>query len=183
MPAKAKVCTLNHILDSEGAKMMMRSYLLVTAIFILAVASTFGQSEKQNARLEQEIRKLDAAHAEAILKKDVDALKKLIAEDAVTNHPTNKIVKERDGIFELIRNGTINYSSFVREPETFLFYPNMPNMVIVMGHETIEPVGKAPGAGQIVHRRYTNIWMKRNGKWQLAVRHANIVCPDQIEVK
>lgn len=159
----------------------MRSYLLTAAIFILAVTSTFAQSEKENARLEQEIRKLDAAHAEAILKRDVEALKTLIADDAVTNHPTGKIVKERDGIIEMIRNGTINYSSFVREPESVLIYPdmpNMPNMVVVMGHETIEPTGKAPGAGKILHRRYTNIWTKRNGKWQLTVRHANIVCPN-----
>ncbi len=159
----------------------MRSYSLVTAIFILTVVSTFGQSAKpadKNAKLEQEIRKLDAAHAEAILKRDVEALKKLIADDAVTNHPTNKIVKERDGIVELIRNGTINYSSFVREPESVMIYPDMPNIVVVMGHETIEPAGKAPGAGKTVRRRYTNIWMKRNGKWQLTVRHAHIVCPD-----
>jgi len=154
----------------------MRSYLLVIVIFILAALQTFGQSAKANDKLEQEIRKLDAAHAEAILKRDVEALKKLIADDAVTNHPTNKIVKERDGIFELIRNGTINYTSFVREPESLFFYPNM---VVVMGHETIVPAGKAPGAGQTVRRRYTNIWMKRNGKWQLSVRHANIVCPDE----
>lgn len=132
----------------------------------------------ERARLEQEIRKLDAAHAEAILKRDIEALKTLIADDAVTNHPTGKVVKERDGIIKMIRNGTINYSSFVREPESVLIYPNIPNMVVVMGHETIEPAGKAPGAGQVLRRRYTNIWVKRNGKWQLTVRHANIVCPN-----
>jgi len=152
----------------------MRAHLLVATIFFLAAVQTFGQDSKPNDKLEQEIRKLDAAHAEAILKRDVDALKKLIADDAVTNHPTGKVVKERDGIIELIRNGTINYASMVREPESVMLYKDM---AVVMGHETIKYADNAPHAGQVINRRYTNIWLKRNGKWQLAVRHANIVCP------
>lgn len=152
----------------------MKLILLVAIVFVFANNLTFGQSlKKTDALLEQEIRKLDLAHADAILRRDVEALKNLIAEDAVTNHPTNKVVKEREGIFEMIRAGVINYSSFVREPETFLFYKNM---VVVMGHETLTPAGNAPGAGQTIRRRYTNVWMKNKGKWLLTIRHANIVC-------
>ena len=151
----------------------MKLVLLVTTVFIFATGLVSGQSVKRSDKLEQEIRRLDLAHADAILRRDIEALSKLIAEDATTNHPTNKIVKEREGIFELIRSGVINYSSFVREPETFLFYKDM---VVVMGNETIIPAGNAPGAGQTIRRRYTNIWMKRKGKWLLTVRHAHIIC-------
>ena len=151
----------------------MKLVLLVTAVFIFATGLVSGQSVKRNDALEQEIRKLDLAHADAILRRDVEALKKLMAEEVTTNHPTNKVVNEREGIFELIRTGIINYSSFEREPETFLFYKNT---VIVMGNETLTPTGNAPGAGQTIRRRYTNIWMKTKGKWLLTVRHAHIVC-------
>ena len=75
----------------------------------------------------------------------------------------------------LIRNGTIDYTSFVREIETMLFHGNT---VIVMGLETIQPVGKAALAGQTVRRRYTNFWMKRKGRWLLTARHANVICPN-----
>lgn len=151
----------------------MKSLLLAAVAFVFAVNLVSAQSVKSDAALEQEIRKLDLAHADAILRRDTEALKKLIAEDAVTNHPTNKIVKEREGIFEMIRTGVINYASFKREPETFLFYKNM---VVVMGNETLEPAGSAPNAGKIIHRRYINVWMKQKGKWMLAIRHANIIC-------
>lgn len=151
----------------------MKLVLLVTAFSIFAAGSASAQSVKRDEALEKEIRRLDLAHADAILRRDVAALNELLAEDVTTNHPTNKVVKERDGIFELIRTGVINYSSFVREPETFLFYKNM---VVVMGRETIVPAGGAPGAGQTVRRRYTNVWMKHKGRWLLAVRHANVVC-------
>ena len=153
----------------------MRLVLLVTAACIFATGSASAQSVKRNSALEQEIRKLDLAHADAILRRDVEALKKLLAEEVTTNHPTNKVVNEREGIFELIRSGVINYSSFVREPEAFLFYPNM---VVVMGRETLTPTGNAPGAGQTIRRRYTNVWMKDRDKWRLTVRHAHIICSD-----
>lgn len=151
----------------------MKLVLLAAIVFVFATALVSGQSVKRNAKLEQKIRRLDLAHADAILRRDVEALNKLLAEEVTTNHPTNKVVNEREGIFDLIRNGTINYSSFVREPETFLFYKNM---VVVMGHETLTPTGNAPGAGQTIRRRYTNLWMKNKGKWLLTVRHAHIIC-------
>ena len=151
----------------------MKLIVLVTAVFVFTPVLVSGQSVRRNSALEQEIRRLDLAHADAILRRDVAALRNLIAEDATTNHPTNRIVREREGIFELIRSGVINYSSFVREPEAFLFYQDM---VIVMGNETLVLVGNATGAGQTIRRRYTNIWMNRNGRWLLSVRHAHVIC-------
>lgn len=153
-------------------EVIVMKFLLVL-LFTCTGISAFAQHSKTEEKLKAEIRKLDMAHAEAILKKDITALKNLIADDAVTNHPTNKIVKEREGIFELIRNGTINYSSFVREPEEFLFYKDM---VVVMGHETLTQKSKTDGALQTINRRYTNVWMKRSGKWQLSIRHAHVIC-------
>jgi ketosteroid isomerase-like protein len=150
---------------------MLKLTLFATLIFVFAIGFVSGQSLKRDEKLEQEIKKLDLAHAEAILKRDTVALNKLLAKEVVTNHPTNKVVNERDGIFELIRNGTINYSSFERVPETFLFYKDM---VVVMGHETLVMAKD----GKTVNRRYTNIWIKQSGKWLLNIRHAHIVCSD-----
>ncbi len=149
----------------------MKLILLAIIVVFVATGLVFGQSEKKNDTLEQEIRKLDLAEADAILRGDFAALNKLLAEDFTVNNPRNEIAKGREAVFTLIRNGTINYSSFVREPETFLFYKNT---VVVMGLETIKPTGTE----QIVRRRYTNIWMKKKGKWLLTARHANVICPN-----
>ena len=101
---------------------MMRLILLVITVTISAASLVSGQSVKQNNALEQEIRKLDLAEADAILRGDIAALKKLLAEDFTVNNPRNEIAKGREEVFALIRNGTINYSSFVREPEIVLFH-------------------------------------------------------------
>ncbi|MGI8732194.1 MAG: hypothetical protein ACR2LM_02700 [Pyrinomonadaceae bacterium] len=48
---------------------MKRLILLAIAITTMA-SSASGQSAKQKAAIEQEIRKLDLAHADAVLRKD-----------------------------------------------------------------------------------------------------------------
>jgi len=152
---------------------MIKSVLFAMGVSIVAFAVS-AQNVKDNSALKEEIRKLDLAHAEAIYKGNAAALDSLMDDDVTVNHPTNRIVKEKEELLDLIREGVIHYSSFERVPETFLFFSDM---VVVMGHETVVPADKAPNAGKILQRRYTNIWMKRDGKWRLTVRHANNVCP------
>ena len=153
----------------------MKLILLAVVLSFAIPGLVLGQRAKQKASLEQEIRRLDMAEAEGLLHKDVAALEKLWAEDFTVNNPRNGITNGRKEVVALIRNGTIDYSSFVREIETILFHGDT---IIVMGLETIKPVGKAPFAGQTVRRRYTHFWMKRQGRWLLTARHANVICPN-----
>lgn len=138
-------------------------------MLIPAVASAQGSKNSSN-KIEEEIRRLDLAEAEAILKKDFAALDKLASADFTTNSPRNEIVRGKEELKELMRRGVINYASFEREIEAVLIYEKT---VVTMGRETIVTNESAP---QTVRRRYTNVWMKRNGKWFLTARHANIIC-------
>lgn len=145
------------------------------SIFILLFLShsLHAQKADDHDALKEKIRSLDMAHARAIFEGNAVALDSLINDDVTVNHPTNRIVKEKKELLELIRKGVIRYDSFERTPEEFLFYENM---VVVMGSETVIPSAGAPNAGKKLSRRYTNIWMQNNGRWQLYVRHANNVC-------
>jgi len=148
----------------------MRLILLVAALTVLAPGLVWAQSARQKAAIEQEIRKLDLAHADAILRGDLAALDKLWTEDFMVNNPFNEIDKAKR-----IRTGAVTYSSFVREPESIAIHGDT---VIVMGRETAVPKGSSPDAGKTIKRRYTNIWMKRQGKWRLVARHASVICPN-----
>jgi hypothetical protein len=123
--------------------------------------------------VEASIRRLDGAEAEGLLRRDSVALRRIWASDFTVNNPRNSITRGSDAVVALIRNGTIDYSSFRRKIEAVLFHGST---VIVMGSETITPVNKAPLAGQTVHRRFTHFWMERNGEWRLSARHANVIC-------
>jgi len=154
---------------------MIKITLLAIAVFLI-VPKLAAQDD--NGRLREEIKKLDIAHAAAIFKGDVEALDSLMDDDVTVNHPTNRIVKEKKELLELIQQGVIRYTSFERYPETFLFFKDM---VIVMGNEVVVPAQGAPNAGKSLKRRYTNVWMNRDGNWRLTVRHANNVCPNTSE--
>jgi len=153
----------------------MKLLLLATIIACAVTGSALGQNGKGTNALEQAIRKLEVEESDAVLRSDVAALEKLWAEDFTVNNPNNQISRGRKEVLDRVRAGLINYSSFVRTIESIGFYENT---VIVMGLEVVTPVGNTPRAGQTLRRRFTNIWMKRNGQWLLAVRHANVICPD-----
>jgi len=154
--------------------MAMKHCCAVAACLLLLSASNASAQTQAQDSLEALIRRLDSAEAQALLHRDSTALRKLWAADFTVNNPRNGITRGSDGVIALIRNGTIDYSSFVREIETILFHGNT---VIVMGSETIMPENKAPFAGQTVRRRYTHFWMRRDGEWRLTARHANVICP------
>ncbi len=152
--------------------MVKRCRRFALAALFIPFGSLLAQTPQDS--LEALIRGLDRAEAEGLLHRDSTALRRLWARDFTVNNPRNTVTRGSDDVVALIRNGTIDYSSFVREIETILFHGNT---VIVMGSETIMPVNKAPFARQTVRRRFTHIWMKRIGEWRLTARHANVVCP------
>ena len=143
--------------------------------FILFLSMSVSQQaeELKNPGIEQEIRKLDLLEAEAMQQKDIRTLDGILADNFLVNSPRNQIVKGKSAVKELVRNGIINYESFKREIESIMIEDNV---AIVMGLETIQPVGKAPGAGQTLRRRYTNIWLNKEGRWLLTARHASVIC-------
>ena len=150
-----------------------------SSLFALIASAFLGCATNQRApasaeSIEREIRRLDSAEAAGLLHKDVGALQRIWAPDFTVNNPRNSITRGGDGVAALIRSGVIDYSTFRREIEAVLLHGTT---AIVMGNETITPVGNAPFAGQTLRRRYTHIWMKRGDDWRLAARHANVICP------
>ena len=129
-------------------------------------------STELNNALEQEIRTLEQAQVDALLRNDIAAMKRNWATDFVVNNPRNEVVEASKG---RIASGSRTYSSFIREVEKVLIHGNT---VIVMGQEIVVPSGTAPDAGKTIIRRFTNIWMKRDDKWLLTARQATVICPD-----
>ena len=148
----------------------MKLFLSVIVIIIATTGLVLAQSAKQNDALEQEIRKLEQAQVDALLRNDLAAMERNWAKDYTVNNPFSQAVKASEGP---IRAGTLTYSSFIREIEKVLFHKKT---VIVMGKETIVPSGTSADAGKTINRRFTNIWMKKNGKWLLTARHASVIC-------
>ena len=147
------------------------SCAIALCVMPMWIPNAFAQHAARDS-VESVIRRLDSAEAEGLLRRDSTALRALWARDFTVNNPRNSITRGSEAVVALIRNGTIDYSSFTRDIEEILFHGNV---VIVMSSEVITPINRAPFAGQTVRRRYTHFWMLRSGEWRLTARHANVV--------
>jgi len=149
---------------------------MIKSFFSLAfLISTLLANGQTTAKTEVEIRNLEQTVVMAILKADTSTLKQVWAPEFLVNNPRNNISGNRNIVLQTQKAGMIDYSSFERVIEQMQFQKDI---VITMGYETFVSRNDIPGAkaGQIYKRRFTNIWMKKKGKWQQIARHASIIC-------
>jgi ketosteroid isomerase-like protein len=123
------------------------------------------------------VRSLDDQERVAALNRDVSALERLWSDKFVVNAPNNQVVVGRQqNLDTFVRGGVINFSSFER---TIEFIRVDGNFGVLMGLETVVPRTDVPSAGlvagQVIRRRFTNIWKKEGDTWRLYWRHANII--------
>lgn len=109
---------------------------------------------------------------DAILDRDLEAFRRLWAPEFMVNAPRNVVVPNREAVLDVFRKGIAHYERFDVSIEALRVEDDV---AVVMGAETVEPVGAAPRAGTTVDRRFTHVWERRNGTWRLTARHANIV--------
>jgi ketosteroid isomerase-like protein len=152
----------------------MRTFLTFTLLIVTIRATGCTRSVSSEEEL---VRSLDDEARSAALARDVTALERLWSEQLFVNAPNNEVVVGRDAVIrDFVLAGVINFSRFDRQIEHVRLEGDF---AFVMGAELVEPVADAPSsglfAGQLIERRFTNIWRKEAGTWRLFARHANVV--------
>lgn len=133
----------------------------------------YGQ--RQSSKVEREIRDIEDRERVAMFNADTATLRKIWADDFTVNPPSNinKITTTSQELFDMMNSGTIRFTSFTRDIEHITIRKDL---AITMGSEEVVFTGDVPQAGQTIKRRFTNIWLKRNGAWRMSFRHANNLC-------
>jgi hypothetical protein len=97
------------------------------------------------------------------------------ASNYTVNNPFNVV---QDAATGPIQGGALTYTKFERNIEKILVHDSV---VVVMGNEVVvpktAPKGTSHDTDQAINRRFTNVWMRMNGKWLLIARQASNVCP------
>ena len=140
----------------------------VTSLIILSLLGCTSTGLVAQPSKEAEIKGMEEKQREAILHLDTTAMEKLWDKDLAVNSPTYNVVDKAGGMFAF-KNGYIHYSSIQQEIEKIMFNGDIG---IVMGLETVKPIGLAPNAGKTVKRRFTNIWRQKGNTWTLFARQA-----------
>lgn len=143
-------------------------------LLLLSCATPYAAAQRQgrDSAAEATIRGLDDQERRAALHQDYAALERFWSERFIVNAPSNQILPNRKAVLDWFRKGMTMRSSYERSIEQVRVDGDI---AIVMGAETITPIGNAPQAGQTVRRRFTNIWRKEGDTWRLWARHANVI--------
>lgn len=143
-------------------------------ILLMLGLGPYVATHAQSLPSDQEIvRQLDDQMRIAVLNDDWSGLERLLSEQFTVNAPANRLVSGRSAVLELIRQAP--RESFERTIEYFRVDGDLG---IIMGAETVRPIGNAAVAGQTVRRRFTNIWRKEAGTWRMVARHASVIAPN-----
>ena len=153
---------------------MLQRWLTGSLLSALLTGTLWTPLPAEEARTNDErmIRELEERQATAVLEQDAATLERLWSPQMIVNNPQNAITPNRDGVLDRVKRGLIRYSSYDLNIEAIRVNGDI---AIVMGSETVAPIGDAPRAGHTVHRRYTDIWMRSGTTWVSVARHANVI--------
>ena len=109
---------------------------------------------------EQELLTLEKAFAEAIVRNDLEGIGRLVTDDWIIIDPNGEIV-DRARFFEVIKSGALTHD--VMESEDF--------RVCVYGDSAVVTAltrtrGKFMGQDFSTQERATDVFVKRDGRWQ-----------------
>ncbi len=152
------------------AQMKITFFIAFTFLIYFSANGQINNEQDEEAIISQ-IKLLEAEQVKAILEADTITLKKIWAEEFHVNNPSN-FVADRNKVIQRIKSTIIEYSTYTQEPE---YYGVFGDVVVVMGKETVVPIGDNPDKGKTVIRRYTDIYKNFNGEWKEISRHANII--------
>lgn len=159
---------------------MQRRVWALGSIAVLAFGSGFAVDSSAQTRrfltpsgdpLAQTILELEDRERLSVLNGDIAEAEALRDPDFVANTPDNAITKGAQRGLERMRSGGLRYARFERVVEHVEVDGDV---AVAMGSEVVEPQF-GPQAGRSLQRRYTNVWVRKDGRWRLRFRHANLL--------
>jgi ketosteroid isomerase-like protein len=146
---------------------------LVSLLLLLVIAVTgFAQTKEKKhstSKAEQELLKVNREYDEALVRGDAAALNRIYG-DEFTYTSTDGEVLDKAQQVELIRSGGLKIESGASESVKVRLYGNT---AVVLGY--FKAKGQFKGQAFDSTERYTSVWVKRGGRWQLVAEQGTLV--------
>jgi len=114
---------------------------------------------------EEELLKLEKEFAEAIVKNDLEGVERLVVDDWIIIGPDGEIV-ERARFFEVIKSGAMTHDTMESEDFRIRIYGDS---AVVTGITRAK--GKFMGQEFSTQERASDVFVKRDGRWQCVLTH------------
>jgi ketosteroid isomerase-like protein len=115
--------------------------------------------------MEEELLKLEKAFADAIIKNDLKSIGRIVADDWIIIDPNGEIV-DRTRFFEVIKSGALTHDTMHSEDFRVRVYGDS---AVVTG--VTRAKGKFMGQEFSTRERATDVFVKRDGRWQCVLTH------------
>ncbi|AQG79050.1 nuclear transport factor 2 family protein [Spirosoma montaniterrae] len=128
----------------------------------LALVSTLLTARAQSSAAETEVMNAEKARFAAQVKKDYPTLDKLIGDDLYYQH-SNGEIDTKASFIQGIKDGKRNYDDIKIEESKVRLYEN----TAIINAVCIYYRKDKDGNPNDLHLRYTDVWVKRKGGWQM----------------
>lgn len=167
----------------ESGVVSMNKVLLAFLVMVLpglAVGKGLSDTEKPTARVSDPvgdeatidlIKKLESDRLAAGLRKDLDAISLATAEDYIQIDPEGNIL-DRAATLQRIKS---SYAQLQANPVDDMVVRLYGNVAVLTARAT--PKGTIDGKSTLAPIRYTRVYVKRDGRWQVVLFQQTRVAP------
>ena len=145
---------------------MTLNFKLLVIIFILLQSSGLAA---QDSTTEQQIQEASKVYEQALTQKNEPLLKSILADNFILTTASGKVLSKKDMMLNLTKEGT-KYDKF-ESSEVRISVLN--DAAIETGK--VHTVGIRAGKKIAETTRYTDFWIKIQGKWLLLAEHSSFI--------
>ena len=145
---------------------MTLNFKLLVIIFILLQSSGLAA---QDSTTEQQIQEASKVYEQALTQKNEPLLKSILADNFILTTASGKVLTKKDMMLNLTKEGT-KYDKF-ESSEVRISVLN--DAAIETGK--VHTVGIRAGKKIAETTRYTDFWIKIQGKWLLLAEHSSFI--------
>jgi ketosteroid isomerase-like protein len=151
----------------------MKQSLVITVLLITATPFVFGQTKSRkgntSSRTEQELLKRNKEYDEALVREDASALERIFADEFIYMSTTGDLINKAQQL-EAIKSGDLKVEYGKSDEVRVRVYGNTAVM-------TGRFIAKGEYKGKVFEspERYTAVWVKRRGRWQLVAEQGTRV--------
>lgn len=155
------------------------SFSLLIASVLMFAGASLGQDRDRSTpakprSVEQEVRAVINRWADAVKRRDVQVLDRLYANDLFITDQSGATRGKKEELVILSPSPTTRTMSVTNENIVVRAYPKS-NAAVVTA--IVRMVFRTNGRDSSTAMRYTSVWEKRSGRWQLTVLQTTRISP------
>jgi len=138
----------------------MKNLLVIASLYLLSLSLTSGQEASKTSSAEDQIKQHEQNWAQATIKEGAAAVDQYEADDIITTDPSGRVTDKAQDKMDLSSGDFKIQSEELSDLKVHVYG----NTAVAVGTNSLKGMYK----GQDISGKYrfTDTWVKRNGKWQ-----------------